>query len=69
MICVCFVIVGMIIMNNSENNFPKVFNKSRSHYMELHRSLNLIYIFESKNNKLIGINSIDEIKKEIASRK
>jgi len=37
--------------------------------MELHRSLNLIYIFESKNNKLIGINSIDEIKKEIASRK
>lgn len=56
-------------MINSENNFIKVFNKSRSHYMELHRSLNLIYIFESKNNKLIGINSIDEIKKEIASRK
>lgn len=55
-------------MINTESNFPKVFNASKSHYMELHPKEKLVYVFESAGNQLIEIYSIDELKKEIEMR-
>ena len=55
-------------MINSENNYHKIFNESKTHYLELHHKLQLVYVFESQGNKLIEIYSIDELKKEIKLR-
>ena len=41
----------------------KVFNKARDLYMEAFPEIGLVYICESKGNKLINICTIDEIKK------
>ena len=54
---------------NQENNFPKIFNKSKTHFIELHRDIELAYIFESKGNKLIQILSINEIKEYLEALK
>ena len=48
-----------------DNYTHKVFNKSKSHFLELHYKTKLVYVIESKGNKLIEIYSISEIEKHI----
>jgi hypothetical protein len=55
-------------MINNENSNPIVYNSSKTHYLELHYKLKLVYVYESKGNKLIQIVSIDELKQEIKGR-
>lgn len=47
----------------------KVFNKAKTHYMEAFPELGLVYVCESKGNKLIHICTIDEIKKYLEALK
>ncbi|QDI74031.1 hypothetical protein QIT55_gp45 [Nitrosopumilus spindle-shaped virus] len=55
-------------MINTESNFPRIFNQSKSHYMELHPKEKLVYVYQSQGNLLIEVYSIDELKQEIKNR-
>ena len=46
----------------------KVYNKSRSHFMEYHESINLVYVVETKTGNILQICSIDDLKNEIKDK-